>query len=73
MEAIPKLLITVGALILAVGLLWSFFGKYIPIGKLPGDISVEKKNFRFYFPITTSIILSIVLTLIFWAIHYFRS
>lgn len=43
-------------------------GKISWIGRLPGDIIVEKKNFTFYFPIATSILVSIVLSLIFWFI-----
>ena len=42
-----------------------FIGKVPYIGKLPGDIYVQRKNFSFYFPLTTSILLSIVLTLLF--------
>lgn len=56
-----RVLIVVGLAIAALGLLISFG---LPIGRLPGDIAVKRDNFSFYFPITTSIILSIILTLI---------
>jgi uncharacterized protein HemY len=57
-----KLLLLVGGVIFLLGLLLSFSGKIPYLGQLPGDILVKKKNFSFYFPLTTGIILSIVLT-----------
>ncbi|MGE5436843.1 MAG: DUF2905 domain-containing protein [Syntrophothermus sp.] len=48
-----------------LGLIW-LFGDKFPLGKLPGDIIIKKDNFTFYFPIVTSIILSLLLTLIFY-------
>ena len=65
-----KLLIILGIIIAAVGgLLLLCKNSGIPfIGKLPGDIVIEKKNFIFYFPIATSILLSIILTMIFYFI-----
>jgi ribose/xylose/arabinose/galactoside ABC-type transport system permease subunit len=62
---IPKLLITLGIVLVIVGLLWPFFQK-IGLGRLPGDIVIEREHSRFYFPLTTSIIISILLTLLFW-------
>jgi H+/Cl- antiporter ClcA len=60
-----KYIIGLGAIIIVVGLMIYFFhDKLHWIGRLPGDIRVEKENFRFYFPITTLIVLSLVLTLI---------
>ena len=58
-------LITIGIILLLLGLLWPWISK-LGLGRLPGDIAVEKENVRFYFPITTSIIVSIILSLIFW-------
>lgn len=58
-------LITIGIVLLLLGLLWPWISK-LGLGRLPGDIAVEKENVRFYFPITTSIIISIILSLIFW-------
>ena len=60
-----KILIIVGASILVVGLLWPWLARF-PLGRLPGDIVVERENFRFYFPLTTGILISLVLSLIFW-------
>ncbi len=62
-----KLIIILGALLIAVGLLLTLFGRtHLPIGRLPGDIIYRRRNFAFYFPLTTSIVLSIVLSLIFY-------
>jgi len=60
-----QLLITIGVVLVLVGLLWPLLQKS-GLGRLPGDIVVEKENFRFYFPLATSIIISLLLTLIFW-------
>jgi hypothetical protein len=60
-----KYIIGFGVLIIVVGLMIYFFhDKLHWIGRLPGDIRVEKENFRFYFPITTMILISLLLTLI---------
>lgn len=64
-DSFAKLLILVGVILAAVGGLMLFIGKVPYIGKLPGDIYVQRKNFSFYFPLTTSILLSIILTLLF--------
>ncbi len=61
-----KLLFVVGLVLALVGILVNFVGKIPWIGKLPGDIYIQRENFSFYFPLTTSIILSIFLTLILW-------
>jgi len=63
---VGKFLILVGILIVAVGVLLVGLGKVPGIGRLPGDILIEKKNFTFYFPLTTSILISIILTLLLW-------
>ncbi len=63
--ALGKLLILLGVLIVVIGLLL-VIGEKIPwLGKLPGDIIIRKEKFTFYFPITTSILISILLTLLF--------
>jgi hypothetical protein len=59
---VGRLLIVIGLVIAAVGLLISLG---LPIGRLPGDITVRRGNFTFYFPLATSIVASIVLTLLF--------
>jgi len=60
-----RTLIIVGLVILVVGLLWPWLIK-LPIGKLPGDIIINKPNLKLYIPITTMVIISLLLTLIFW-------
>jgi hypothetical protein len=60
-----KMLILLGVFIILIGL-FLLLGEKIPwVGRLPGDIIIRKKNFTFYFPIITSIIISIILTLLF--------
>jgi hypothetical protein len=61
-----KILIIIGSLIIFAGILLMTVGKIPFLGKLPGDIHIQKENFSFYFPITTSILASIILSLIFW-------
>ena len=60
-----RTLIIIGVVIVIIGVLWPWIQK-MNLGRLPGDILVEKDNFKFYFPIVTSIVISIVLTIIFW-------
>jgi hypothetical protein len=63
--ALGKMLILLGVLILVIGLLL-LVGEKIPwVGRLPGDIIIKKERFTFYFPLTTSILISIILTLLF--------
>ncbi|MEJ5226644.1 DUF2905 domain-containing protein [Thermodesulfovibrio sp.] len=69
MSEIGKLLILIGALIIIIGVLITFAGKIPFIGKLPGDIVIERKNFTLYLPIGTSILISIILSLIFYLFH----
>lgn len=59
-----KFLITAGIILLVTGLLWPLISK-LGLGRLPGDIVIKREGFAFYFPLTTMIIISIVLTLIF--------
>lgn len=60
-----KGLITLGIILLAMGLLWPMLSK-LGLGNLPGDIRIERKGFQFYFPITSGLLVSIVITLILW-------
>lgn len=60
-----KILITVGVIFIAMGILLLLLGKLPLIGRLPGDIYIRKGNFTFYFPLVTSIILSIILSILF--------
>ena len=61
-------LITIGLVLVAVGLLWPWFAK-VGLGRLPGDIVVERGSFSFYFPIVTSLVVSVVLSLVFWLLN----
>jgi H+/Cl- antiporter ClcA len=64
-----KYIIAIGLLIIVVGVVVYFFNSKLHwLGKLPGDISVEKQNFKFYFPVATMIIISLVVNLIIWLI-----
>lgn len=62
-----RTLIVIGILIVAIGLLWPWISK-LPIGQLPGDIVIRRENSTFFFPITTMIIASVVISFIFWLI-----
>ncbi len=67
-----KLFIVFGVVFIAIGLIVQFNIKIPYLGKLPGDIFIEKEYFSFYFPITSSILVSAVLILIFYIIGKFR-
>lgn len=60
-----KTLVILGLLLVLIGLAWPWLGK-LPFGRLPGDIVVNRENFRIYVPLTTMIIVSVLLSLIFW-------
>jgi len=65
------LLILVGILIAGIGVVWLFLPSIPWLGKLPGDIMIEREHFRFYFPLATCILLSLLLTGIIWLVRYF--
>jgi hypothetical protein len=60
-----RFLIVLGLVILALGLLWPFLGR-LGLGRLPGDIVIQRGNFSFYFPLVTCIIVSVLLSVVFW-------
>jgi hypothetical protein len=66
MPTLGKLLIISGAFLIALGLLFCLFGKVPFLGRLPGDIYIEKKNFTVYFPLATCLVISLFLTLFIW-------
>lgn len=68
MPNISRILIGVGILLIVIGLAWPWIQK-LGLGRLPGDIVIERENFRFFLPITTSILISLLLTLIFWLLR----
>jgi len=65
MPALGKMLIVVGIVFIITGIAFLFGDKIPFLGRLPGDISIQKERFSIYFPITTCIIISIILTIIF--------
>lgn len=67
-----KMLVVLGIVMALLGLLLMFWGKIPFLGKLPGDIVIKKGNSVFYFPLATSILISVVLTLIFYLISRFK-
>jgi len=64
--SLGKALIIIGLVIAGIGILFVLTPKIPWLGDLPGDILIKKDNFRFYFPVTTCIIISIILTLLFY-------
>ena len=62
---INRILIIAGAILVIAGLAWPLLIR-LGLGRLPGDIMVERGNFRFYFPLATSLVVSVLLTLLFW-------
>lgn len=69
---LAKILMIAGGLLLLAGLILFFMDRLPFGGRLPGDFVVKKKNFTFYFPLATSILLSIIISLVLWAISRFR-
>ena len=65
---VSRLLIIFGLVLVAAGLLWPMIAK-LGLGRLPGDIVIERENFRLYLPIGTSVLISAVLSLILWLIN----
>ncbi|MDX9708641.1 DUF2905 domain-containing protein [Trichloromonas acetexigens] len=61
-----RLLIILGVVLILAGLLLTYGGRIPWLGKLPGDIRIERENFSFYFPLATSLLVSLLLSLLFW-------
>ena len=72
MNEFPLILIIAGITLLVAGILWYTGSKYLPLGKLPGDIALENGNFKLYFPLTSSVIISIILTLLLGILLWLR-
>ncbi|RAK17303.1 Protein of unknown function (DUF2905) [Anoxybacillus vitaminiphilus] len=68
MNSLPKMIMTIGVVLIVIG----FVMQFIKLGRLPGDIVIKKGNTTFYFPIVTSILLSVVLSFIFYVLGRFR-
>jgi hypothetical protein len=65
---VQRLLIVLGAVTLAAGLLWPWLSR-LGLGRLPGDIAITRGNLHIYIPLATSLLISVVLTLLFWALR----
>ncbi|HID64827.1 MAG TPA: DUF2905 domain-containing protein [Anaerolineae bacterium] len=63
-ESIGKMLLILGGFIFIIGLIMTFAGKIPYVGRLPGDIVIQREGFSCYFPVVTSIVLSILLTIL---------
>jgi hypothetical protein len=63
-----RFLVVLGLFILVVGLLWPYFSR-IGLGRLPGDIVIERDNVTFYFPIVTCLLLSAVFSVVLWTVN----
>jgi len=72
LPGLGRTLIFLGLLLVAVGVIFTLAPRVPWLGRLPGDIYVERRNFRFYFPLATSIVISVILTLIFALLRYLR-
>ena len=70
MISMGRLFLILGIVFVVLGLILSYsdFFSFLRLGRLPGDIAIKRENFRFYFPITTSILLSLILTLVLYLI-----
>jgi hypothetical protein len=66
--SISRLLIIFGLALVALGLLWPVIDK-IGFGRLPGDIAIERDNFRIYIPLATSLLVSVVLSILLWLLN----
>lgn len=64
-------LVIVGVLLALAGAVWLLAPSIPWLGRLPGDIAIERDNFRFYFPLTTCVLLSLILTAIVWVVRQF--
>ena len=64
----PRLLVSLGIVLVLTGLAWPWLTR-LGLGRLPGDIAIERGNFSFYFPIVSCIVVSVVLSLVLWLIN----
>ena len=73
MQQLAKYIIAIGFIVVIFGIVIYFAGSKLHwLGRLPGDIRVEKENFKFYFPLTTMIIISVIVSLIYKLFQLFR-
>ncbi len=69
LESLGKIILSIGGLLILIGLVVTLMGRFTGLGRLPGDIFIQRENFTFYFPLATTILISIVLTLL---LNFFR-
>jgi hypothetical protein len=62
---VQRALVVIGLVLLASGLAWPWLSK-LPFGRLPGDISIEREGYSFYFPLTTGVVISVIISIILW-------
>lgn len=67
-DIVQRSLIILGALLLAAGLLWPWLGK-LPLGRLPGDLVVRREQFSLFVPVTSMVLLSLLLSLLVWLLR----
>jgi hypothetical protein len=72
MQPLGKLLVTLGGILAGIGLVLIFFDRIPFLGKLPGDITIKRDNVQIFVPITSCIILNVVVSLILWIYSYFK-
>jgi hypothetical protein len=70
-EQIGRVILLAGLVLVVVGLIVTFVDRIPLLGKLPGDVHLRRGNFHVYFPVATSIVLSVLLTLLFWIVSRF--
>jgi hypothetical protein len=63
-----RILIVLGLVLVAIGIAWPWVSK-LPLGRLPGDIVINRPDFKFFFPITTMIVVSLLVSLILWLLR----
>lgn len=63
-EGLGRIILTIGGLLIIIGLVVTMLGRFTGIGRLPGDIFIQRENFTFYFPLATTILISIILSLL---------
>lgn len=63
-----RYLIIIGIILVVLGVLWPWLGS-LPLGRLPGDIMISRANLKVYFPITTMLVVSLIISLIVWLFH----
>ena len=63
-----RTLIVIGIVIIIIGVGWPYLSK-LPIGRLPGDIVIDRPNMKFYFPVTTMILVSVIVSVILWILR----